>query len=101
MRHGVWTEKEDILIVTLRLGTTWSWQEIEKVFRDLSNSDASFKDLESRFNKKLKTSDIMVWIDDFRHSGVIAESTNEEDKIRTILQAIIFLSDLNEVDRLF
>ncbi|KAK2800789.1 hypothetical protein FQN51_005929 [Onygenales sp. PD_10] len=96
--HGKWTAPEDVFIVTLRLGTGFSWRELETEF-NRRFPPATAKDLESRYNKTLRpgrnvapqdrrVSDI---IDDYRHYGGL--DTESDADFEVIQAALLILDD--------
>ena len=54
MAHGTWTEEHDLYITALRKRTRLSWALIAERFRGRFESQATSKDIESRWNTRLK-----------------------------------------------
>ena len=55
MAHGTWTSENDIYIIALKkCSVELTWNRIAEIFRWRFESQATSKDVESRWNKRLK-----------------------------------------------
>jgi Myb-like DNA-binding domain len=70
MAHGTWTEENDLYITALRKRTGLSWALIAERFQGHFESQATAKDIESRWNTRLKNDDRVRTYGDCLLNGV-------------------------------
>lgn len=97
MAHGEWTNDNDIFLVALVMGTKFGWGKIQEEFRRRFGTSTTHRDLESRWNKRLREGDLALAVDDFRHSGVVKENHHQDD----ILSVVVILAAYSAAERVF
>jgi hypothetical protein len=70
MAHGTWTSENDIYIIALKkCSVELTWNRIAEIFRWRFGSQATSKDIESRWNKRLKHEHLVSFYDYFYRRG--------------------------------
>ncbi|KAJ9297799.1 hypothetical protein DTO271G3_4020 [Paecilomyces variotii] len=97
MAHGKFSIENDIFLIAIYMGTRLGWRKIEEDFRRRFGTQATYKDIESRWHKRLKDTDLVLAVDDFRHSGIVREDQHRDD----ILSVVAVLADYSAAERVF
>lgn len=97
MAHGKFTEENDIFIMALYMGTSFKWKKIQDEFRARFKSKANHKDIESRWYKRLKGSELVLAVDDFRHTRILKDDQHRD----AILAVVAVLAAYSAAERAF
>lgn len=98
MVHGQWTKEHDIFVIALRMGTNFNWDRIGEEFRGQFGTPTTKKDLESRWNKNLKSGKLALAVDNYRHSGIFDDNGPD---IEDVVRVIKIVSDYPAAERVF
>lgn len=80
------------------MGTNFNWDRIGEEFRGQFGTPTTKKDLESRWNKNLKSGKLALAVDNYRHSGIFDDNGPD---IEDVVRVIKIVSDYPAAERVF
>ncbi|EEA27726.1 hypothetical protein PMAA_025770 [Talaromyces marneffei ATCC 18224] len=100
MAHGgAWTLDQMIYLVVMKLATRYGWKRVAEEFRARFGSEATAKDVESKFNKDLKKSKIFRVVRDWIDAETIPD--DDIDGVCILLDALLLWGEIPSEDRVF